>query len=369
MSLPTAMASPATPVPVTATPAPSAPATSAPAPVETSPDGGAVGTRGPFLRLAWLFIPLAIALGLAAGAGAFGGAGRPPSLYQRTLQVAGQYRCPVCQGESVAASQAPEAKEIQGLIRGWLKQGRTEAQIRSFLVADYGGSILEKPSAGGIDTLLWVAPVVAVGLGAGGLGLAFRHWRRVGAPSEVGGALEREAGAAGHAGTASRGRRRFQRVTLVGGVALVVLAGALSLADHFSGPSLPGGTITGGATGIATELEQASALAPSDPAAALALYDRVLAAEPGQPVALTNEGWIYARAGFSAKALTSLREAERADPGYDLAHLYRGLVLLDFDGQLKAATGELEWYLAHGPDPSLAPLANEALARARAKSH
>ena len=59
---------------------------------------------------AWLGVVAVLALALAAGGGAFGG--HPPaklSLYQRTLQVAGQYRCPVCQGESAAASDAPAA--------------------------------------------------------------------------------------------------------------------------------------------------------------------------------------------------------------------------------------------------------------------
>ena len=59
---------------------------------------------------------VAMCAGIALGAGAFGGAtSRPASLYQRTMDVAGEYRCPVCAGESVAASDAPEAVEIKGL--------------------------------------------------------------------------------------------------------------------------------------------------------------------------------------------------------------------------------------------------------------
>ena len=112
--------------------------------------------------------------------GAFsGGPAKAASLYQRTLQVAGQYRCPVCAGESVAASEAPRGGQVRGLIQGWLEEGRSQAQIRSYLVDDYGTSILEQPPASGLDVLVWVLPVV-FGACVLGVVLVFAHWRRAG---------------------------------------------------------------------------------------------------------------------------------------------------------------------------------------------
>jgi len=108
--------------------------------------------------------------------------GKPPSLYQRTLQVAGEYRCPVCAGESVAASQAPEAVEIRQLVEHWLQQGDSQATIRSFLVHDYGLSILERPPASGVSVLVWALPVVAAALAITGLSLGFVRWRRATLP-------------------------------------------------------------------------------------------------------------------------------------------------------------------------------------------
>ena len=132
------------------------------------------------LDLLWAAIVLAAILALAAGSGALGsGRGRTASLYQRALQVAGEYRCPVCQGETAAASDAPQAVEMKSLIQGWLREGRSPAQIRSYLVADYGVSILEKPPASGLGALLWVLPGVAVALGVAGLGFGFSRWRRL----------------------------------------------------------------------------------------------------------------------------------------------------------------------------------------------
>jgi len=148
----------------------------------------------------------------------------------------------------------------------------------------------------------------------------------------------------------------------------MVLAGALWLVDRSASARLPGGTVTGSVTGIGAELAQASALATSDPAAALAIYDTVLASDPEQPVALTAEGWIYADAGFVAKGIGLLAKAEAYDPSYGLAHFYRGMALLDYERRPAAAVAELKWYLGHSPAPSLEAVAREALALALVQS-
>jgi cytochrome c-type biogenesis protein CcmH len=357
--------------------------------------------RKKWLPALWAVLALCVGLSLAVGSGAIGaGHGKPPSLYQRTLQVAGEYRCPVCAGESVAASQAPEAVEIRQLVEHWLQEGDNQATIRSFLVHDYGLSILERPPASGVTVLVWILPLLAGALAITGLGLGFARWRRATLPVPDDGAAvvepavlaqpaparsqgrallvqERlfEVTGAGESSTEERGaapaevrprRSLRQRVTLVAGVALVLLAGALLLVDRSSSARLPGATITGGLSGVNAQLQEASALTASDPTEALALYDEVLSGDPDQPVALTAEGWIYAQAGVVSKAMGLLAKAESADPGYDLPHLYRALVLLDDQGQVVPAARELDWYLAHGPDPSMVKVAKEALVQAQA---
>ena len=163
-------------------------------------------------------------------------------------------------------------------------------------------------------------------------------------------------------------RPLYRRVAPLLGAVLIVVAGALWLVDRSSSQRLPGATATGGATGLDEELQQAATLAASDPAAALAVYDEVLANDPNQPVALSGEGWIYAEAGYVAKGEGLLQKAETDDPSYDPPHLYRGLVLLEDQRKPAAAIKELKWYLAHGPDPSMTKTAKTALAQAEDKS-
>ena len=173
------------------------------------------------------------------------------------------------------------------------------------------------------------------------------------------------------AGTPGQGRQGavrplYRRVAPVLGAVLIVLAGALWLVDRSTSQRLPDGTATGGVTGIDEELQEAASLASSNPAAALALYDAVLADDPEQPVALSGEGWIYAEAGYVTKGEGLLQKAETDDPSYDPPHLYRGLVLLEDQRRPAAAIKELKWYLAHGPNPTMAKTAKTALAQAEA---
>jgi len=407
----------------------------------------------------WGAIAVIGLLALAGAAGALGGsrAQPPASLYERALSVAGQYRCPVCQGETVAASDAPEAVEIKSLIRGWLSAGRSQSQIRSYLIGRYGGSVLEKPPAAGIGLLLWVLPAGAVAAAVAGLLFAFARWRRAAAQGRAPPALqlaevgtEPRAGPAAQdqlAGSAETGlpagmaRERSQRLTtepqaalplgletappagletapplgletappagletappagpetarpagpltelaathgkppgrravswsrratLVGGLSLILLAGALWLVDRASAPRVAGATITGN-TGTADELAQAVALTASDPVTALQLYKEVLATVPDQVVALTGEGWIYAEAGFAQKGIALLTEAEGYDPAYAPSHLYRGIALLEYGHEPRPAATELEWYLAHDPAKSLEATARQALQLARSQ--
>lgn len=108
----------------------------------------------------------------------------PANLDARVMHIAGEVRCPVCEGQSAAQSQAAASIQIRDQIRQELVSGESEGQILAGLVQSYGPSILEKPEASGVGLVVWVVPVIALIAGLGGLALAFRRWRaRVEAPS------------------------------------------------------------------------------------------------------------------------------------------------------------------------------------------
>lgn len=101
-----------------------------------------------------------------------------PSLDARVQHVAGEVRCPVCEGQSAAQSNAPASVQIRDQVRRDLVAGQSDSQILASLVAAYGPGILEKPQASGVGLVVWVLPVVGVVLAGTGLALAFARWRR-----------------------------------------------------------------------------------------------------------------------------------------------------------------------------------------------
>jgi cytochrome c-type biogenesis protein CcmH len=93
----------------------------------------------------------------------------------RSLAIARTVQCPVCQGETVAESNAAAAQNIRIRIDESVRAGQTDEQIRAYLDAQFPGSVLTPPSSG-IAGLVWVVPVVALVLALAGLALAFRRW-------------------------------------------------------------------------------------------------------------------------------------------------------------------------------------------------
>lgn len=77
-----------------------------------------------------------------------------------------EIRCVVCQGQSVADSDAELAGDMRALIRRRIAAGETPDAIRSWLVQRYGAWITYEPPLGPETWLLWAAPVLFLILGA-----------------------------------------------------------------------------------------------------------------------------------------------------------------------------------------------------------
>ncbi len=86
-------------------------------------------------------------------------------LQARYLNLTHQFRCPVCQSETLADSEEPYAGEIRKQIRSMLLAGKSDAQIRDYLVSRYSEFILFKPEYSLRNAWLWLSPVVLLALG------------------------------------------------------------------------------------------------------------------------------------------------------------------------------------------------------------
>jgi cytochrome c-type biogenesis protein CcmH len=88
-----------------------------------------------------------------------------PKLEARARALSGEFRCLVCQNESIDESNADLAHDLRILIRQQVKEGQSDAQIRSFLVARYGQFVLLKPRFERETILLWLGPFIVLAAG------------------------------------------------------------------------------------------------------------------------------------------------------------------------------------------------------------
>ena len=79
---------------------------------------------------------------------------------EKMRQLASELRCVVCQNQSLLESDSQIAKDLKDLILDMYLSGKSESDIKSFLVSRYGEFILFKPSFNINNILLWLAPLI-----------------------------------------------------------------------------------------------------------------------------------------------------------------------------------------------------------------
>jgi len=107
------------------------------------------------------------ALGLAVTALAVDPTEMPtPELEQRYLALTHELRCMQCQNESLADSPVELAADLRHEVRDMLLAGKSDAEVRAFMVARYGDFILFRPRFTPRTAWLWLAPGVLLLIGA-----------------------------------------------------------------------------------------------------------------------------------------------------------------------------------------------------------
>jgi cytochrome c-type biogenesis protein CcmH len=83
-----------------------------------------------------------------------------PQLEARYQQLSEELRCPKCQNQNIADSNAPIAQDLRKLLHRQLEQGASDAEILDYMVARYGEFVRYRPRFGGANLVLWLAPVL-----------------------------------------------------------------------------------------------------------------------------------------------------------------------------------------------------------------
>lgn len=126
---------------------------------------------------------LCAALCLAAAGGVFAAA-PDAALDARAIRLEEQLRCLVCQNQSIAESQADLALDLKRQVREMLAAGKSDAEVRDYMVERYGDFVLYDPPVKRSTLLLWLGPLGLVLAALAGLVWQLRR-RRAAAPVPV----------------------------------------------------------------------------------------------------------------------------------------------------------------------------------------
>jgi cytochrome c-type biogenesis protein CcmH len=89
-----------------------------------------------------------------------------PALQERYLSLTHELRCMQCQNESIADSPVDLAADLRRQVREMLLAGKSDEDVRNFMVARYGEFILFRPRMSVRNAWLWLAPGVLILVGA-----------------------------------------------------------------------------------------------------------------------------------------------------------------------------------------------------------
>ncbi|MBK6983101.1 MAG: cytochrome c-type biogenesis protein CcmH [Betaproteobacteria bacterium] len=124
---------------------------------------------------------LALALALAASLAAWGQsteiANPDPKVEARLKTIAHELRCLVCQNQTIADSDAPLAVDLRKQVRVMIGDGKSDEEIRGYMVDRYGDFVLYKPPFNAVTAVLWVGPGLLIVGGFAALALMIRRRR------------------------------------------------------------------------------------------------------------------------------------------------------------------------------------------------
>ncbi|MBB1087541.1 cytochrome c-type biogenesis protein CcmH [Lysobacter sp. SG-8] len=97
---------------------------------------------------------------------------------QRFHALVVELRCVMCQNQSLADSNAQIAVDLRREVLALMREGRSDAEVKAYLVERYGEFVLYRPEVASRTWLLWFGPALVLVLG--GLGVLWAVRRHAG---------------------------------------------------------------------------------------------------------------------------------------------------------------------------------------------
>jgi cytochrome c-type biogenesis protein CcmH/NrfF len=110
--------------------------------------------------------------------------------------IEAEVMCPIC-GTLLELAESPQARREKVFVAKLVATGKSKAEVKDALVAQYGPAVLALPKASGFDLSAYLVPILAIAIAAVALVFSVLRWRRSG--------REREPSAADAAADAPQG--------------------------------------------------------------------------------------------------------------------------------------------------------------------
>ena len=98
---------------------------------------------------------------------------------RRFQALVAELRCLVCQNQNLADSDADLAKDLRAEVFEMLRAGKSDGEIRDFLVQRYGDFVLYDPPFKPVTWILWLGPALVVAAGLAGMLVMVRRRARL----------------------------------------------------------------------------------------------------------------------------------------------------------------------------------------------
>ncbi len=85
---------------------------------------------------------------------------------QQYRQLTEQLRCPKCQNNSIADSNAIIAGDMRAKVYQLMQQGKSRQEIIDYMVARYGNFVTYQPPLNPLTLILWAGPLIFILVGA-----------------------------------------------------------------------------------------------------------------------------------------------------------------------------------------------------------
>lgn len=126
----------------------------------------------PVRRVAML---AAVVLGLLASAPATAA----PVPQTTVNDIEDEVMCPIC-GTLLELADSPQARREKVFVAKLVAAGKSKAEVKDALVAQYGSEVLAQPEASGFDLSAYLVPILAFLLAAAAVAFSILRWRRGG---------------------------------------------------------------------------------------------------------------------------------------------------------------------------------------------